>query len=172
MTRISTLQYKEDDLEEAITKVKVTHGEDDSQATFSIWNDQSESVNSTSLRKRKEPSKKDPLDDLTEAIEDVRINGDSHKEQSNCEAKQDKKSRHDPLKWFGVLVPQALRQSQGMFQRATEQCCHLASLKAHLLHLRQRHTQLMQQKKELQITIKLKTSTNDGDNVEETHSVS
>ena len=35
---------------------------------------------------------------------------------------------HDPLKWFGVLVPGTLRQSQSHFSRAVEQSVECANL--------------------------------------------
>jgi len=42
----------------------------------------------------------------------------------------------DPLHWFGILVPTALRQSQAAFQRAVDLTCKIASLQAKVLDVR------------------------------------
>ncbi|KAJ2806651.1 hypothetical protein H4R21_000777 [Coemansia helicoidea] len=43
----------------------------------------------------------------------------------------------DPLLWFGVLVPPALRDAQGRFRAALDQLVRLAQLKAQLAQRRQ-----------------------------------
>ena len=35
---------------------------------------------------------------------------------------------HDPLKWFGILVPQTLRQSSQCFEKALEMTLEIANL--------------------------------------------
>ena len=39
-----------------------------------------------------------------------------------------KKTGHDPLKWFGFLVPTTLRQSQDCFKRAVEMTVEVANI--------------------------------------------
>lgn len=62
---------------------------------------------------------------------------------------QGKKS-YDPLKWFGVLVPPALRQSQQEFRKSTETVVTVANLRVKLDSLRKEYEDLMKQKKKLQ----------------------
>ena len=61
-------------------------------------------------------------------VNDEKSDGDekSHVEDVPAEKPSPKK---DPIKWFGVLVPQALRDSQAKFRRAAELSCELAMLK-------------------------------------------
>ena len=49
-----------------------------------------------------------------------------------------KATNHDPLKWFGVLVPQSLRQSQSCFSRATAAAVECAGLQSEILGLEAR----------------------------------
>lgn len=46
----------------------------------------------------------------------------------------------DPLKWFGLLVPQALKHSQLSFQRSLTVVCELASLQAKLQKITAEYT--------------------------------
>ncbi|KAK3100563.1 hypothetical protein FSP39_021860 [Pinctada imbricata] len=60
-----------------------------------------------------------------------------------------KKSNYDPLKWFGVLVPQALRQSQSAFKKSLELAVNVANLKMRLGALKNSYEELMCKKMEL-----------------------
>ena len=57
--------------------------------------------------------------------------------------------QNNPLKWFGVLVPQSLKQCQGKFKRAAELSCKLASLKLKYSSLQQRFKDLKLEKYQL-----------------------
>jgi len=158
------MQYNEDGLEEAATKVIVTEGKD-SDVIFSLLQDDTEcdDVHSSMLRHRKEQKENTSPEDLTESIHHLNIGNISnvHKETDEKRGTKVSKRNSDPLNWFGVLVPQALRQSQHQFKRATEQCCHLATLKGHLLKLRTDQEVLMKRK------IMLKPDNNSEESTEE-----
>ncbi|XP_064643306.1 coiled-coil domain-containing protein 115-like [Lineus longissimus] len=53
----------------------------------------------------------------------------------------------DPITWFGVLVPQSLRQSQKDFQRGIEMCGDIVNLQEQLLSLKDDFHKLAAQKK-------------------------
>lgn len=53
---------------------------------------------------------------------------------------------YDPLKWFGVLVPPALRQSQSDFKSSAQTVISIASLKAKVASLQEEYTLLLTQK--------------------------
>ncbi|XP_033763141.1 coiled-coil domain-containing protein 115-like [Pecten maximus] len=55
----------------------------------------------------------------------------------------DKKRLPDPLNWFGVLVPQSLRQSQASFKQAVEQAVNIANLKLKIAELRKDYINCM-----------------------------
>ncbi|XP_014663954.1 PREDICTED: coiled-coil domain-containing protein 115-like [Priapulus caudatus] len=55
----------------------------------------------------------------------------------------------DPLKWFGILVPQSLRQSQAAFKTTLPLVVKLANRKCKLGVLRQQHQQLLKMKAEI-----------------------
>ncbi|XP_069121240.1 coiled-coil domain-containing protein 115-like [Argopecten irradians] len=54
-----------------------------------------------------------------------------------------KKQFPDPLNWFGVLVPQNLRQSQASFKQAVEQSVKIANLKMKIAGLRKDYIDCM-----------------------------
>ena len=60
-----------------------------------------------------------------------------------------KSSSSDPLKWFGVLVPQALRQSQTEFKNSVNTVVTVANLKTKLISLQKEYEDLLRQKKEM-----------------------
>lgn len=55
----------------------------------------------------------------------------------------------DTIKWFGILVPQSLRQSQTVFKSALEMTVELTNKKSKLEALRAQYAQLIKFKKEL-----------------------
>lgn len=55
----------------------------------------------------------------------------------------------DPLLWFGVLVPQPLRQSQLAFRRAVELSCHVATLQQRLTQCQASYKEMMGKKSQL-----------------------
>lgn len=52
------------------------------------------------------------------------------------------KKSTDPLNWFGVLVPQALRSSQQIFQDNVHSVCRLASLRSELESIRREYSRV------------------------------
>ncbi|KAM9785490.1 coiled-coil domain-containing protein 115 [Neosynchiropus ocellatus] len=58
--------------------------------------------------------------------------------------RRDSSPRQDPLKWFGILVPQTLKQAQTSFKQAIELSAQIATLQARLLKTRQELQNLLQ----------------------------
>lgn len=59
------------------------------------------------------------------------------------------KRPHDPIKWFGVLVPPSLRQCQKQFKSSVETTIAIANLKQKLLVLRSEYLDLQKKKAEV-----------------------
>ena len=60
-------------------------------------------------------------DDDDDENDKPRVQQRKKKDEGEEEDKvQEVKKGHDPIKWFGVLVPQTLRQAQASFKRAAE----------------------------------------------------
>lgn len=129
---VSSLQYKLDDLEEALVKVHLS--------SACKTPDEDSLSEETSLRKRKNANTTDTHDDTSDLSSDLSLNDSFTKKTGSPEKYK------DALKWFGVLVPQPLRQSQKKFQTAAELCCHLASLKMKHLQLQQSFKDLKKMK--------------------------
>ena len=49
-------------------------------------------------------------------------------EEKREETPQKKSDSDDPLKWFGILVPSSLKQSQKCFQKAVERSVECANI--------------------------------------------
>ena len=128
---VSPLQFTEDTME-ASMRVDMEPS-DQGLAHFSVATDSpatTETEGNSELRQRN-------VGDQPQGVEDVTV----EEEKSNKKA--------DPLKWFGVLVPQALRQSQAMFRRAAEVSCDLATMKLEAEHLRQKCKAQLQHKEDI-----------------------
>lgn len=76
-------------------------------------------------------------------------------EQSR-EIEKAKQCRHnpqkDPLKWFGILVPQSLKQAQASFKQVIELSAEIASLQIAILNTRQELCKDMETKLKIQDT--------------------
>ncbi|XP_075041655.1 vacuolar ATPase assembly protein VMA22 [Mixophyes fleayi] len=57
---------------------------------------------------------------------------------------------HDPLRWFGVLVPQSLRQAQGTFRQGVVLATEVASLQSSIDETRKQYRALLVKKKQMQ----------------------
>lgn len=94
----------------------------------------------TGVRRRNKPKK-----DSTEK-------GGSGKEVSEKPAdgllprKSDQNPQQDPLKWFGILVPQSLKQAQSSFKQVIELSAEIASLQTAVLNTRQELKHSMKEK--------------------------
>ncbi len=75
---------------------------------------------------------KDDVATVTSAVQDLKVSS--------------KSNTKDPIKWYGVLVPQALRDSQNRFRSVTDIACELATLKHQLEQLRLKFRVMLQQK--------------------------
>lgn len=51
--------------------------------------------------------------------------------------KSDQNPQQDPLKWFGILVPQSLKQAQSSFKQVIELSAEIATLQTAVLNTRQ-----------------------------------
>ncbi|BES96286.1 Hypothetical protein NTJ_09095 [Nesidiocoris tenuis] len=63
--------------------------------------------------------------------------------------KKKKDVMQDPLKWFGVLVPQNMRLAQLSFKTAVEIAVDLANVQLEMASIRKRYCSLLLKKKEL-----------------------
>lgn len=132
---VSSLQYKVDDLEEALVKVHLSSEEDTSSPEDALVAEKE-----TTLRKRKTgPKAEDDIETLDDVkdltFEDSFSQSYSTPDSSFAKHNDTPEKYKDPLRWFGVLVPQSLRNSQEKFQKAAELSCLMASLKMKHLQL-------------------------------------
>jgi len=58
----------------------------------------------------------------------------------------------DPLHWFGILIPMALRQSQAAFRRSVNTICQIASLQLELLDIREQYHTVLKAKHRLSVS--------------------
>jgi hypothetical protein len=107
-----------------------------SDCTFDSSDESNELKGSSGLRQRKNVG--------SERVETLGPEGDqlisNDSNSKNC------KIDNDPIKWFGVLVPQSLRQSQGYFKQATETVLNVSNLKMKVLDLKDKYKSLQKEK--------------------------
>ncbi|TMS15854.1 Coiled-coil domain-containing protein 115 [Larimichthys crocea] len=60
--------------------------------------------------------------------------------------KCDQNPQQDPLKWFGILVPQSLKQAQTSFKQVIELSAEIAALQTAVLNTRQELKRSMKDK--------------------------
>nr|XP_046252092.1 coiled-coil domain-containing protein 115 [Scatophagus argus] len=65
-------------------------------------------------------------------------------------SKSEQSPQQDPLKWFGILVPQSLKQAQSSFKQVIELSSEIASLQTAVLKTRQELKHSMKDKRVLQ----------------------
>ncbi len=163
---VGEVQYNLDDLEQAGRKVTVSLDPDsmDGEARFPGFKaldlgEQGEACIKDCpeepqgvLRKRKphkdsadvsHESDDEGFEIISRSVEDISL---EENKESIGSRQVNSSGWNDPLKWFGVLVPQALRNSQSQFKTAIELCCTLASLKARLLKLKAEYKKLLLEK--------------------------
>lgn len=97
----------------------------------------SNSIKGTELRRRVTQKETESFDELSDKLNAVKLNEISSNKQQ------------DPLTWFGVLVPQSLRQSQNSFKQAVESVCKVTTLQSKLLQLRKEYGVAMEKKRKL-----------------------
>ena len=138
----------------ALVKVKVT--KDNTFTAESSDDDLEQDLDDLDLNKSQESSRstvrrrnvKKPQEDAEpEHIEEI-----PQKSDKNSDNKDNNFSRKqvDPLKWFGVLVPQSLRQSQGDFKAAANLALDIATLKIKVDNFGQEYRSLLKTKESFQ----------------------
>ncbi|XP_008302309.1 coiled-coil domain-containing protein 115 isoform X3 [Stegastes partitus] len=114
----------------------------------------------------KESAKDLPIEDVGPQEEGVRRRNKPKKDIREKEASEDasskkapeanpvRKSDHDPqqdpLKWFGILVPQSLKQAQSSFKQVIELSAEIATLQIAVLNTRQELKDCLKNKHTLQ----------------------
>ncbi|XP_068996397.1 coiled-coil domain-containing protein 115 [Embiotoca jacksoni] len=93
------------------------------------------------VRRRNKP-KKDSTE--KEASEDA---SSKKGPEVNPVRKSDQNPQQDPLKWFGILVPQSLKQAQSSFKQVIELSAEIAVLQAAVLNTRQELKQDLKNKR-------------------------
>ncbi|XP_054859612.1 coiled-coil domain-containing protein 115 [Eublepharis macularius] len=61
----------------------------------------------------------------------------------------EKSGKQDPLTWFGILVPQSLRQAQKTFQEGIRLTAEIASLQSEVETTRRRYRALLEEKRQI-----------------------
>ncbi|KAL8164165.1 UNVERIFIED_CONTAM: hypothetical protein K2H54_047097 [Gekko kuhli] len=61
----------------------------------------------------------------------------------------EKLGKQDPLTWFGILVPQSLRQAQKTFQEGIRLAAEIASMQNEIETTRRRYRALLEEKRQL-----------------------
>lgn len=103
----------------------------------------------TGLRKRNIKSE-DKDDNVIDSVEEIHLEDLSLDDTASGEfEKSDKKDKKvtDPLRCFGVLVPDTLRQSQNEFKKCAELVVTVGNLRTKLEMLRTKYTRLLKLKK-------------------------
>ena len=159
---VGSHQYHLEDMVAAEVKVNLTPSDpvleqDDPYMTFEshkVTSSSEEDVTNTEdasddvsegLRRRNvitEKEKKDTDDDKISELVD-RVTDLDIKDSTPT------KTKHDPLRWFGVLVPQALRESQRHFKSLAVDSCEVASLKAKMVNLQCTIRKLLRRKEDI-----------------------
>ncbi|XP_026188174.1 vacuolar ATPase assembly protein VMA22 isoform X2 [Mastacembelus armatus] len=90
-----------------------------------------------------------PKNNTTEKEANVQTGDDKAPEVSSVK-KSDTNSQQDPLKWFGILVPQSLKQAQSSFKQVIDLSAEIATLQTSVLNIRQELKNSMKDKLTLQ----------------------
>lgn len=108
--RVSKLHYSPDMKAKSMVYMK-NDNDDNTVFDVKLATDSKQPVtnNSDSLRKRKKASLESIETPVETAVSDLKLSDDDEESDDTP----------DPLKWFGVLVPKALRDSQENFKKAT-----------------------------------------------------
>ncbi|XP_061759263.1 coiled-coil domain-containing protein 115 [Nerophis ophidion] len=82
--------------------------------------------------RRRNTTKKDSSE--KEAVEELSINNTS---EDIPTTKSEQNLQQNPLKWFGILVPQSLKQAQSSFNQVIELTAEIATLQVAIINTRQ-----------------------------------
>ena len=139
---VGVLQYNDREM-----RASMKIGTDDDK--FHLW-----PVNpSAEIENFSEPSKGNEDSDVS-GLRKRNIENIGSYEMKTVETRKEEKKKaamsYDPLKWFGVLVPQSLRQSRGQFKKALELTVSVANRKRELMDMKSSYEDLKVQKEKLQ----------------------
>ena len=113
-----------------------------------LTNNTEKDENQSGLRKRNVKVEDGKETSKEEHIEEVdKINGDSAENENEDNSVIEKKKLFDPIKWFGVLVPVSLKQSQIEFKKSVELVVNIGNLQTKLESLRENYWELLHLKK-------------------------
>lgn len=130
--QVSGLQLPTEDWDDFAAKVKVNHDEclrKENHVRFCYF------------------SMSDGTSSSVETLDSALVN---RKQKDSGDTKKSPDKRTDPLKWFGILVPTALRQSQQDFQKSAEVAIICANLQSEINGIVARQKFLCRQKSKLQ----------------------
>ncbi|KAJ1657342.1 hypothetical protein IWQ61_003247 [Dispira simplex] len=136
--RVSRYQY--DQRMQAQLRVEANAAENGNEATYELirWVKPTESVEPSTTH---ESAEAPGMSQLKQRHQRASTSDESSENGSSEEAETQKEQSlpsasksniHDPLRWFGVLVPGSLRQSQRYFHQSTTRIVNLANLKVQL----------------------------------------
>ena len=111
---------------------------------------------SSGVRKRFVSGKQPPQEDASAVAS---INGGEKVREINTVSSSD--FRPDPLNWFGLLVPNALRQGQNYFQTAASTSIELVNLKMKLHYIIDEYKELKEKKHSLLTHVDTISSSNE-----------
>lgn len=166
---IRSVSLDQCDLNNMVSEVKVTfdkqlelhkndpdlQSEDDLEREIDLEEKYENKLNVTDLgiRKRKvggthsKEVEEIESDDLVSHIEDINLSKDKNSlDQTELTEKRKPTKPADPIKWFGVLVPPALRQSQAEFKKSVQMSVTVANLKIKLCDLQTKYKTLLKEK--------------------------
>ncbi|XP_063410238.1 coiled-coil domain-containing protein 115-like [Mytilus trossulus] len=144
---VGVSQYDENNMK-ASKVVLVTEKDDDDDDDDDCVDKMFELVNANSCL---DESLKDPVSEglrqrKSGGKDNVETIGSENVEQLTQKNSNNTKNYKDPIKWFGVLVPQSLRQSQAYFKQATDSVIKVSNLKSKVIHLKEQYKTLQKEK--------------------------
>ncbi|XP_056394495.1 coiled-coil domain-containing protein 115 [Hyla sarda] len=80
-----------------------------------------------------------------------KVSAEAPKPTTTEDSDKPKSPTSDPLRWFGVLVPQSLRQAQSNFRQGILLAADVASLQSSIEETRRKYRALLAQKKREQV---------------------
>ena len=162
---ITQLQYNEEDLQQALCHIDISYKEEDdakNNPSFQLSDplgikesvETEKGADSSQLRKRNTPNPGDlspGVETLSSEVDGFQVvQKKAGKDSKEIKVKNENevvgKPSKDPIKWFGVLVPQALRQSQDRYKRALQHVPIVATLQTRLLKIKSEFRELHRKK--------------------------
>ncbi|XP_063792110.1 coiled-coil domain-containing protein 115 [Pseudophryne corroboree] len=142
---VSSLQYTQDMV--ASVCVRDSAEDDDGARSFHV-----EHIEPGRFEDQK-PEALLEVEDVGAADQVLRHRGTSETQKPPKTEKTEKPKpppSHDPLRWFGVLVPQSLRQAQSTFRQGVALSAEVTSLQSSIDETRRQYRTLLARKKEIQ----------------------